>query len=358
MQKNMMKDDLRVRTGGELNWINWVKVLCMFFIFVNHAAIYCHVDSGIGHYYFPFFVNAFFVASGYLFFRKYLPKQATWTNRKEWVCSGDGGTLLGNVFFRILVPTMLFSALNFFPKKILRGEEILLSDLLNDTVLGGSIWFTNALAVAELLLFVGLLFRWRRMSQFLLYGLLMACAAYGLFQCGGFVSESNVPFYYKSGMSATFLLALGGLYGLHETAVDRFFSGWRTVLLPCLFVGYLCACTFFYDFYSGSLDTEPLSVTGLGFIVVSVYLIIRLCKALPGSRFVDYWGRHSIGIYFFCGAIPNIMAVVLAKTVALPPTAYLWLCTFLSLGVALVAVYILNRFVPWVYDLRHLTSKR
>ena len=342
-----------LKTGmTELNWINWVKLLCVFFIFVNHSAIYCGVDSGIGHFYNPFFVNAFFVVSGYLFFRKYLPKQGTWADRKEWVCRGDGATLLGNVFFKILLPTLLFSALNFFPKKILRGEEILLPDLLNDTVLGGSIWFTNALAVAELLLLLGLLFKWKRMLLFLLYGLLMACAAYGLFQCGGFVSESNVPFYYKSGMSATLLLALGGLYWLHERTIDHIFSGWRMVLLPCLFVGYLCACRFCFSLYSGSLNLEPLNVTGLIFIVVSVYLLIRLCKALPGGRFVNYWGRHSIGIYFFCGAIPNIVAIALGKTVSLPPMVNLWLCVFLSIGMALVAVYLLNRFVPWVYDLR------
>lgn len=65
--------------------------------------------------------------------------------------------MLSNILFRIALPTVIFSTINFFPKKILRGEEIDLWSFAHDTILGGSLWFTCTLTVAELLIFLLLL---------------------------------------------------------------------------------------------------------------------------------------------------------------------------------------------------------
>ena len=61
------------RGTSEIHWINSVKAFCMFIIYFNHCEIYCEYhQKAIDAVYSPFFVNAFFVVSGYLLFRKQL----------------------------------------------------------------------------------------------------------------------------------------------------------------------------------------------------------------------------------------------------------------------------------------------
>jgi len=335
----------------EIPWINWAKMLCIVFIYVNHSEIY--LQSFLPHrsLYLPFFVNTFFIISGYLFFKSHVQASPSTVGPSEEMKKRR--RLLGNIFFRLMVPSMLFAAINFFPKKLLRGESVLLGDALHDTLLGGSMWFTNALAVAELLLCIPLFLGIRNRWAYLLYSSSLTLLAYIFYLSDTALATSTVPMFYKSGMCATLLLTLGGFYLLFEQRADRLFKGWTAAVLPLALVGYVFCCEHCFDIYSGALDYQPLTVGGLPFILVSTCLVVTLCKWLPAHRWADYWGRHTIGLYFFCGALPNVMAMVLSR-LHLPQVCLVPVCALLSLLVALTIVYLLNRFVPWVFDLRLL----
>ena len=56
-----------------LYWIDAIKGICMLCVYLCHSEIYYSTDSlGLGYWVKPFYVNAFFFISGYLFFGKWL----------------------------------------------------------------------------------------------------------------------------------------------------------------------------------------------------------------------------------------------------------------------------------------------
>ncbi len=340
--------------GKEITWINWVKCFCILFIYINHSEIYCHSYLPYRTVYLTFFVNSFFIVSGYLFFKSYVLSS---TDNLQTPPDADKKKhFLGNIVFKLVIPSILFSAVNFFPKKILRGEDIFIGDLMRDTVCGGSMWFTNALAIAEILLFLPLLGNIKKVSYLFIYSSLLALSAYLIYQSNTIFAESPIPMFYKSGMCATLLLSLGGVYLCYEKQANRLFENSRNWLIVLIFSGYTYCCTNFFKFYSGALDVEPLNFVGILLITVSTLLIITACKRLPSVNCINFWGRRTIGLYFFCGALPNLSAIILFHF-HIPSAIRVLLCTCISLILALLVVYILNRLVPWVYDLRLMKRK-
>ena len=58
---------------GNKIWIDYTKAFCMFLVYINHTEIYYGYNIPYAEtIYRPFFVNLFFIVSGYLLFRKYL----------------------------------------------------------------------------------------------------------------------------------------------------------------------------------------------------------------------------------------------------------------------------------------------
>lgn len=335
----------------EIVWINWVKIFCILFIYINHSEIYCQSFFIYRNIYLPFFVNTFFIISGYLFYKNYTSQELT--NTSSLMDDKKKKIIIKNILFKLVIPSILFSTINFFPKKILRGENIFLSDFLHDTILGGSMWFTNALAIAEILLFIIFLLVRPIKIVFLIFSSLLAVSSYLIYQSDTIFAELTIPMYYKSGMSATLLMTFGGLYLYYEEQVDQWFKKYRIVLTGIILIGYVYCCIHFYRFYSGALDQEPLNIAGTLFILTSAFLITTLCKQLPSNRFINYWGRHTIGLYFFCGAIPNVSAIILSKFMSVSMIMVI-ICTLISLLLGCIIVFLLNHFVPWVFDLRIL----
>ena len=106
----------------------------------------------------PFYVNGFFFVSGYLLFWKQLSSPRIDEKSKQFLNnSGGGKTLTLNILFRIELPSVLFAMIEFFPKKIIKGEAVGLKPFLLETLGGCTYWFTSALAVAELLFLLLLL---------------------------------------------------------------------------------------------------------------------------------------------------------------------------------------------------------
>ena len=109
--------------------------------------------------------------------------------------------------------------------------------------------------------------------------------------------------------------------------------------------------------YIGGLDNSPISTGSAVLSLIGIIIIVSICKKIPIIKFFEYWGRNTIGLYFMCGAIPNTMAIILGKImpVGVPMLILCWLLSFI---VALVVVYLLNRFVPFVFDLRKLKRNK
>lgn len=78
---------------NDIVWVDWAKFIGMFFVYWCHVDMLCNTKFVICPVpYGSFFVNIFFVVSGYLFFLKQLPKlHGGYINpAKLFICLGTG----------------------------------------------------------------------------------------------------------------------------------------------------------------------------------------------------------------------------------------------------------------------------
>ena len=121
----------------EIDWIDAVRTLCILMVFFAHSVEISGqgIPDWLYRLYDPVYVNAFFFVSGYLLLGK----------------RPSASKLSGNILFRLVIPSVIFATIEFFPKMLLRGNGFSLSAFMADTLLGGTYWFVSALAVAQLL---------------------------------------------------------------------------------------------------------------------------------------------------------------------------------------------------------------
>lgn len=119
-----------------------------------------------------------------------------------------------NIFYRLIIPTVLFAALEFIHSYVLRGKEIGFEEFLCKTVGGCTYWFTSALVIAELLVLL-LLFTRRKSIWFYLISTSFVFGI-GKYMCREGFEFSNqypsCPWQYKEGLLSIIFLGLGGMY--------------------------------------------------------------------------------------------------------------------------------------------------
>lgn len=266
---------------------------------------------------------------------------------------GGGKTLINNIIYRLVLPTMGFSILFYFPKILIRGESFSSLDFLCDTIGGGSIWFTPALAVAEMLIVILLLLRPKKLFSFVFFA--ATCwivSEYLRFVGFRFVGNASVPWYYKSGMEAISIMVLGGFYWRCEKNIHRLLcKSWRII---CLSILYMFLCLSLKGIVRTALDWQGLNLLGLFLSLLGIIIIIEWVSRLPSIPFLNYVGRHSIGFYFFCGSVVNVFAL-LARHLLIDDYGWIvWLIAGVSFLFSSMCVYVIDKWVPFVYDLRKL----
>ena len=143
-------------------WINTLKAISMICIYLVHCQFHFDYifDSGINNIIYTFYVNSFFFISGYLLFWKQLSEPKIMENRKQFLSKhGSGFVLLSNIFYRIVVPSIIFSIIIFLPSCIIQDREISIEFALYKTIGGGTFWYTSALTISELILLLLLCIR-------------------------------------------------------------------------------------------------------------------------------------------------------------------------------------------------------
>lgn len=271
---------------------------------------------------------------------------------KEWICSPGGGkSLINNIVYKLVIPTMVFSLLFYFPKVMLRGIGFNLTGLISDTIGGGSIWFTPALAVAELLIVFILVLRPRRIILFLVFGSLLWLVAEYIRKSGfSFTMNNAVPWYYKSGMSAVIFLVMGGIYWKYEDGIMR--SLRNRTLLMLLSIVYVCLCICFNHYFRTALDWQGLNIQGLCVSLLGSVIIIEWFKLLPTCSFLNYAGRHSIGFYFFCGSIVNVLSLLIKRLCICNNWWVVLTIAIVSYLFSYLCVVLINKWMPFIYDFR------
>ena len=133
----------------------------MLFVYFFHAENRAHFDflnRIVDISFRPFFINVFFIISGYLIFRKQKQLLNDFPTFFSWFHS-EGAKYLKNILFKLILPSILFAAFLFIPKMLVRDENIELCEFFRQTLGGYTMWFVSALAVSQLLLFIPLALR-------------------------------------------------------------------------------------------------------------------------------------------------------------------------------------------------------
>ena len=339
-----------------INWINAVKAICMISVYVIHCQSYYGywMPGVVNDLITPYYVTAFFFVSGYLLFRKQLSAPMIEQGRSEYA-KGGGKDLFKNVVFKIFIPTILFSLIEYVPKHILRGEGLSLHTLLSNTIGGGTYWFTSALVVAELVLLLLLLYRKSNIWFYVTTGLIAAIIGYWLIQIDFHIfGFGRDPWAYRRGLIAIAYLVVGGLYWRYESVLSKVLNIYVVIALLLVY-----AFIFSDNDHTARASISTMNINWMGYLasLLGCVVLIHLCKLLKPIPFLTFVGQNSLCFYFLSGALPMLVSMVVKRFVGVDHMYGLFLVFIICIVIAYVVTLILNRYLPFVFDLRRLKRK-
>lgn len=342
-----------------VDWVDWVKFCCIFFVYWNHVGKFSINKDFLSWFYGPFFVNAFFFISGYLIFRKQFSEKEIRLNFIQFWNKNFkyGKGMFPNIVFRIAVPSIIFSLLLFIPRCIIRGEPIEIIYIFKTTLLRGTYWFTCCLFVAEFIIFSLLLTRIKYMVFYVLFTSILAYLGNYLINLHFLILEDEyLPWFFKSGLIASFFLTLGGLYQEYEHKIDVFFGYPRRmsyfyslVLFLCYIITIICRI----NIHEKTSCLSGVNIWGISISLFAILTIVYICKMMRNYLLVKYISRNTISFYFLSALVPFVCCKMVDYILPISFIAYI-VEVLLSFSIALFVVYLLNSFIPFLFDLRIL----
>lgn len=265
---------------------------------------------------------------------------------------GGGKSLILNVLYKIYVPTVLIWGLRYVAMAI-AGGSFSLARFAEIVIGGDAAWFTIALAGAELIVALILLFRIRRKWAYLLIaGFLWVASEYIRSQGVVVRGPEYFPWYYKSAMEAVLFMVFGGLYSQVECQTEKL-SG--TVVFPLIIsVSYIVVALLHIVNPRTALDWQGLNLYGLALSLLGIIAMIGISKQFNSVGIINWIGRHTIGLYFFSAIILKGVCPAVKHYIA---EQNYWLtiaCALISFAIGIGVVYVLNRWFPFIFDLRLL----
>ena len=341
----------------DIYWINALKALCMIFVFFGHSELYYGYYIGIvDKFRLTFNVNAFFFISGYLLFWKQLSSPRIDANTRNYIKNGAKNTIV-NVIFKIAIPSIIFSIIVFFPKFILRGEDFTTNEFIQDTIGGTTFWFTSALVLAEFILIGLFATRIKSIWFYTIICLLLTLIGNYLFLNNiNIVSwSSSFPWHYKQALICMIYIALGGLYQKYESVIKRVLNKYVISILVIMFV---ISIVFFSEHFKYVTSLCEMNVLCVLITILSTVLLRELCKSTPEFKILSFIGKNTMGYYFLSGAVPSIVAMIVLKFI---PDLHWWMLLLIWVGNLIIAtglVMIMNKYFPWLFDLRLLKKQK
>lgn len=324
-------------------WINSLKALCMFSVYLVHSEIYYGINTiSYGRILQPFFVSAFFFVNGYLFFRKQLNTVANYK-------LVDFGKNLQIIISRLIIPTIIFASIIYLPKLFFHSKDLSITGYFYDVFGGISFWFTSALAVSQTILIALLILKKNNIWFYFICSVFLFIFALII----SYIDRTPFPWFYKSGLGAILFITLGGLYQKYEYKIDN-----KAKSIPAtLLIGLYLACMIYdiqYKEFLFILMDMTFNFQGLIISILGIVVITIICKQLPQLKLLEFIGKHSIVFYFFSGALPASIGFVFQKI--FPDRLYIitLIVALLSICVGYLMTYIVVNFLPWLTDLRKL----
>lgn len=247
---------------------------------------------------------------------------------------------------RIVLPSVLFAAIEYIPSCVIQGREMSLSAFVYKTLGGGTYWFTSALVISEIV--VLLLLISRRKSIWFYFLITAAIASIGIvFQRGMYQLEIWA---WHRGVISVIFLGFGGLYWKYEKKISKYLKWYVLLVLMVLYVVILLLCP------NTNPNVSILSLQPLGIVttLLACMLLIELCKRLPENKTISYIGQNTLGFYFMSGALPIVVSFVAHRLVHGTSLWVMLAVWVVSLFAAYLIVKFINRWLPWMFDFKKM----
>lgn len=336
----------------DINWINVAKAICIIGVYFVHSQLYYDFRLGlINDFIHPIYVNAFFFVSGYLLFRKQLSEPLI-NEKFGGFAKGGLKTMTLNLLWKIAIPSTIFASMTYLPKIMVKAGNFDAVDFFWDTIGGGTYWFTSALIIAQLLIVVMLTTRWKSIWCYVVISLFLMFL--GIYMANKHIIPWGLThdlWMTRWGFLALPFLTAGGLYWRYEELIQRIMKWY--ILLSLIFI-YAVVFLFFAEDVRVLVSMLDLNLYGFFAGCLGSVILIEICRYIPKIGFLTFTGQYSLGFYFMSGAVPIVMSLVVNKLLN-NPTWYGFLVVFIgALIVSGFVTYLLNRFTPWLFDLRGL----
>ncbi|MCR4582293.1 MAG: acyltransferase [Prevotella sp.] len=318
MQEEKRKDGDRQQ--GRIVWADQLRGICMLLILWLHTDMYyTGVDTIPYGLYVCNALTIFFFISGYFCYR-----QEPFSLRHK----------LTSIVRGLLVPYLLFTSVLAIPKAMVR--HLPLHDVIVSILTGSASWFVAALMVAEVLFACCLYLR----RDWAVHLLALVALMLSWLLSNDFIGIGADGWIIHAALLGLVFLYLGYQYHRHES---RLASLQRPLPVFVLLL-------------SGILLKAYILTTGtqmvVGPVVISNYpvflldsvtfilLALSLTKLLPPLSWLQWIGRHSLYYYFFCGAVPTFVTMMLPPyqglyvTVLLPYCIVCLLTTGIAFGIS------------------------
>ena len=267
-----------------------------------------------------------------------------------------GGYLkaLQNAVFRLMIPSLIFSTAVFVPKMLFHGAEVSVQAFLVNILGGVSYWFTSALLVAQVVLLTLIaLLKSKDIWSYVICSIPLFALGWHLnYVRTDMEAAAFFPWFWKTGLEYTLLMAFGGVYMKYESRINTL--SWY--LLPVAAVVYIAAMV-------KLLNGAEYPMMGLGgqcnikgglLIWAGVSLIVAVCHKVKGNLIMSFIGRNSIVFYFLSGVFPAFVGMVARRYIPDCHYAVTIAVATLSLTLAWIAAVIIERYLPFIIDIRKL----
>jgi len=316
-----------------LIWIDLVRGLCMLAILVHHTEMY-YVGEAIIDYrmYVDNTLCSFFFISGYLFY-----KERPFNIRHK----------LYSISKSLIIPYLIFMSAIAFPKAVVHGTFVSITDTILSILSGKESWFITALVTAEIIFSILLYFS-KYYKWVLPTGVLISLTCIILLTGNEQVIAHNY-WNIMDGLLAVSFLYLGYLYHQFEKKFQPshlYYIGISIVLF--IILKWIIIEYEIYT-YLGYVNINNYIVFMIDNIV-AISFIIQCCKILPNIKPITWMGSHVIVYYFLCGGVPLAISIIANKI------GFSYNDNYIQVIVILILVYlsitlltwIIYKYIPWI----------
>lgn len=281
----------------------------------------------------PFFLSGFFFISGYLF-----------ENPNK---TFDWKLKLIRIFETLFIPYFIYGTITYFvvagyTEIYQKGNYDVISPFLKELLLGSKLWFMSALIISEIVLTFILFFT--RKSNITL--LIIAICFIGLWF---FTPLSKSGIFYPWYINCACISIIFMICGILSRRIDLLENNkilYGSVILYILL--YIIDLTYNITHFMFATNYFNNILLFIMYAIVGIIGLVCICKKyIPNNGILNYYGRNSLLVYFFCN---QIILACFKVTSSFTLNWYLK-SLFITAMVCMIIplpVYISHKLLPWM----------